>query len=569
MLPETELIAKIRQLIAQAELESAIDTMNTYLEGKKGAFRELSNLALQIKSQFEKVQRDESLGIISQENLKLSYNQITNQVIRLLNQLESPEEVAAASRKKSWIWIGAGAVLVLAAAAWFIFFRGGEKGADTGFCPDFGSGSVFKVLVLPFDPVDPGKTATVTHSQIKRRLTDFNKRFDIKAVVENPANIENFNQFPQSSEEADTIAKGCMSDLVIWGTTEKQGSDTFITETRFKFIKGSGNFNFNQLVMNDDDEIGSISSSSSITTEGVVVDTITSFTSITTQGTLTRRIEDMLSALLLGVIAHETGDDQKAVEILSSAEVQDSSASLLWGMTLADSYWKMGQAEKAESSLNQVLDEHPNYWLALNNRAMINFKKGNYQEAVSDLTRQIENKPTNSEALLNRAGIFLKLNQVDRAEKDIERVKILSATPEAVDKNTTVQDTTKTVHRVSAKLLEKRELELNQKKAEQNTRKLNAEAALKREPRNVNALLEKAEASLNLGDTRKAAEASGQVLNFDPKNLKAIAIKLEAEVGTRKFDQTLQAVRQSGVTKEELLKARPSLREVLEARREN
>ncbi len=569
MLPETELIAKIRQLIAKAELESAIDTMNTFLEGKKGAFRELSNLALQIKSQFEKVQKDESLGIVSQENIKLSYNQITNQLIRLLNQLESPEEIAATSRKKSLIWIGAGAVLVLAAAVWFIFLRGGEAGTETGFCPDFGSGSVFKVLVLPFEPVDPELTATVTHSQIKRRLTDFNRRFDIKAVVENPANIESFKQFPESSEEADTLAKGCMSDLVIWGTTEKKGSDTFITETRFKFIKGSGNFDFNQLVIRDDEGVGSVSASSSITTEGVVVDTITSFTSITTQGTLTRRIEDMLSTLLLGVIAHETGDDQKAVEILSSAEVQDSSASLLWGMTLADSYWKMGQAEKAESSLDQVLDEHPNYWLALNNRAMINYTKGNFPEAIADLSRQIENKPTNAEALLNRAGILLKMDLVDRAEKDIERVKTLVVESENLDKSGTRDSIQAPKTRIPAGAIEKRVFELEKKREEQKTRRVKAVTALTERPSDTNALLEKAEADLNLGDNRKAAEAANQVLSRDPDNPRALAIKLEAASGTTRFTQTLQQVRQSGVTREELLRARPSLREALEARKEN
>ncbi|HMQ87925.1 MAG TPA: tetratricopeptide repeat protein [Flavilitoribacter sp.] len=571
MLPETELIDKVRNLIANAELESAVDTVNAFLEERKGAYKELSNLALQIKSQFEKTQKDETLGIVSQENVKLSYNQITNQLVLLLGQLESPK-TAVAARKKSYMAIGGIVVLLaLITAAVFYFVNGGvQQQAADGPCPSFEKNSVFNVLVWPFRPLEADATKVLdTHGQIKTRLADFSESIPIKASILNPnVKPDDFSVLPGTNSEAENSGSQCHSNLVIWGTTERKKDDRIIITTRYNFIQNGNNFQFGKLVIGDDANVGTVAGASSISTEGIVVDTVTSLSSIATEGAPTKKIESILQ-ILFGVLAHESGDEENAVKILSTAQTQDSSASLLSGMALADSYWKMGQPDKAEASLDKVLDQHPNYWLALNNRAMIYYKKGKYAEAVSDLSRQIENKPENTDALLNRAGILLEMDQVDHAENDLKRVREVLDSRTPPDKNVQQGDTLASDGESTSRILDRRVIELKDKRKEQEDRKVKADAILQRDPRNLDALIDKAEASINLGDKKEAAEASGKALAIDSRNSKAIAIQLEATRDTRKFPQILEQTKATGVRKEELLKERPLLREVLETRKEN
>ncbi|GJM32854.1 MAG: hypothetical protein DHS20C18_18550 [Saprospiraceae bacterium] len=517
-----ELIREVRKLIGEAKPGEALLILTNTLSNES-AYKAYYRVALQLKSQYEKIKKEEQLGIVSFDNAQLAYNQITNAILELAEQLENGTPPPQKRKKTWWVASSLGVLGIVAAAAFFLL-----SGNESNDCPVFTPQSAFNILLLPFEQLAGEKA--FPHRAIKDRLIDFSTKFKLSTEIgtlELEPNDD--NRYPSNYGQAEKLGDGCRAQLIIWGTYETQIAGRNLIRTRYKFIDSGEKFAFSQINMEEDSKLDTVSSISSISTEGV----------------LTLDIEEQISMLLLGVVAHQIGDSKSSIDLLESISTPDSATLLLWGMTLADNYIATNNTDKAAGYYDKILKTHPNYGFALKNRAMINFSKGNYGEAVEDLNTRLEEVPQDTVALKARANIFLKNKRPDKAEKDISAYEQLNPKDHLIDK---LRD------QLSAQI------------KEQETLKTKADNTLSYDGNNLEALKAKANASLSLGDYQAASKAAEQYLKKRPKDAEVIGTLIEAKKAVNpdaNVETILEKAQKDGVSKEEVIRKRPILSRVI------
>ncbi len=489
----SQIIQKVRKLVSEAEIEKGLKELTAFLQ-QDNKYDELNRAALQALSEIQKTKRDEALGVISFENAKLSYNQVTHRTLHIVDLLEAGqynmESPAIQTTASRWIWIVGGLLFLVVAgifATRMIYQneRPNGKAQDAPYCPEYSLDSRFNILLFRFATV--GGPPLNSHLAFRNRLGQLGNTF--------PAEIGLFNddgnnqKLPANLRQAEQIGTDCDAQLIIMGQEESAGDNTIIL-TQYRFINLGENFPMTKLRI----------------TERQEVDTVTTISSITTEGKIVGNIEQAI-LLLFGVVAYETGDHGKAAELLARAEVTDSASTLLRDMTLGNSFLKMGDKNQALQAYDRVLQLHPEYPLALQNRATLYFEKGDYAGAANDLTTRVEANPEDPEARAQRGQIYLKIDQLDKARKDLEVAKRLNPNDRTVLRNIEV---------------------LKRKETEQKKVREKAEATLRIDPDNINALNQRATASKNLGDYRTAVTTAEKVLQKEPNNTNALSTLVES-----------------------------------------
>jgi len=380
---------------------------------------------------------------------------------------------------------------------------------------------------LPFIPLKQGEVPSDDiHWQIKGKLAELNDQAGINAGIEfyNIDVIKDKVRYPITTKEAERIARNCNAQLIIWGTTENEASGKNIVLTKYKFL----NIDLKKLLI----------------TSGTEVDTITSLSSIFTEGLLTEGIFSNMQ-LLFGVIANEMGKPEEAIAQLENIQPGDSAANVLVNMVLSDSHLATNHPEKALESVNKVLETHPAYPLALNNRAILNFEMGNTTEALNDINAIIELKPdTNklAEAFVTRSTIYLKIQALDKAEQDLEKASELK--PEA-DKN---------IQQLSKAISDERKVQIRIKRE--------AELMIQSNPNDMKALEDKASADKALGNEKEALYAAKAAVANNSKDPRVFSIVLEDAVktnDTNAFKKTNKKADQAGISRKELIQNAPLL----------
>ncbi len=504
-----ELIAEIKRRVGKAEIEDALQRLVDDLEQSGSKF---ANDAIQVQSLFRKTQKDEKQGLVSFDNAKLSYNQVTDQILDLLETIKEEELRAQSAQtvrsKVLWPWI-AGGVLVLAIIVALIFSNQNNTPvvvADAS-CPDFNNYSdttAFNILLIPFLPLAEGSESLESDIPILDNLTSFIEKYGINAAIRrykiNPkAELDRYESIITNKKK---LAEDCRVKLLIWGTKELESSGVkkFIANYKF-FSAGNGeHFAFAKLNVLEGSNMATVNAVSNISTEGVLI---------------SENLQNSIK-ILFGIIANEKGNTEAAIAQLENIEPSDSLTSLLWGMTLADSQIKSGQPEKALESLNKVLETHKDYGFALNNRAALNYQMGNLDLALQDYNTQIELKKGNdstslagrTEALIGRAAVYLKAESLDKAQEDIESAEKIKPQDPRIQQ---VKKEVKSQIKLTTDLKDR------------------AVAKLQMNPDDFSALMEKATYEKALGNYVDAASTAEKVLNHVPGSAKAYAIIIEAK----------------------------------------
>ncbi len=525
---KTALIREVRKLIGEAKPGEALNRLTTTL-ATAPKYKAYYRSALQLKSRYEKVKSDQQKGLVSFDNAQLAYNQITDAILELADKLESGTPPTGSKPKKTWWVAGAGIGIVLLAVAAFIFWPNTESADD---CPAYSQQSIFNILLLPFSQLAGEKA--YPHRAIRDRLVDFSTKYKLSTDIgtfELDPNDE--NRYPANYHQAEKLGAGCQAQLIIWGSYETQNAGPNLIRTRYKFINSGDQFAFSQLNMQENSQL----------------DTVSSISSISTEGTLTLGLENQISMLLLGIVAHQIGDTKTSIDLLENVSAPDSATLLLWGMTLADNYIASNDTDKAAGYYDKILKTHPNYGFALNNRAMINISQGNYGEAVEDLNTRLEDAPRDTLALKARATIFLKTDRLDKAEKDLNDYEKINP---------------------DDKRIEQLKDQLNSRIETQEARKDKAEQILTYDANNLDALKSKASASLSLGDYKTARKVAEQYLKKDPTNAEIIGTLIEATKAVNPeadVQPILDKAQKAGVSKEEVIQKRPILSRVIRRER--
>lgn len=533
------ILQQIRADISKANTKQALASLQNYLDQAGSDAVEAYNQVVQLAAQYEQTQRSEKFGMVSFADAKVSYNQINNGVLAILQELEGttpPSDtdlVLKPKKANKWLfWALPSGAVVLAALAYFLW-----PAAATETCPDFNPDTAFDILVLPFRPIIDEDEFVPVHQLFEiglNNLIDQNELSGKANVDSYGLSIAQSEDYPTSTLSATEISTGCNAQLIIWGITEKvEPGNQLILSTDYLFLDEDG-IQLDRQEIGMDNELTSTAINLDFPRRGRQIDTLGNISSITENIP-----SHLLSRLkfLLGVFAHESGDMVATQKILQEwpEEPLDDESTRIWGNLLADSYIQTNNDEQAEIAYTQLLERDPDNAIARNNRAIIAYKNGKFGSAINDLNAAIEKNDQDTIALVTRAYIYLEEGLLNEAEEDLREV-------EAIDPKRP------TIDPMVNKLKKKKEEEQRKKKA--------AAQDVRKNPRNVNALVTQATAERNLGNYDTSRRLAEKVIRLDPKRVEAYSIIQELDFLEKKDNKTIQRARSKGVTVENVAKDR-------------
>ncbi len=540
---QQSLVEQARELISDAETGKAIDLVEAFLKKDK-RYKILYREAVRLSYQYNKVKRDEEKAVISFDNAKLSYNQVSDSLLNLLDYIENDnlQPEALTSRPAAWqsvyqshrlLFLLGLPTLVLSVIVLVLVFKNpwaandggnGTVTAQKNECIVSFPESTLNILLLPF--FRPGGDPIQVEGLILERLEDMSQRLRLDTKVElcrefKPDVLLNY-------PDADVIGRRNKAGMVIWGRAEK-GRDVNVIKTRYKYLGKTDTLQFARLKWQGEKQIASDKVLSIITSEGELT-------------------EDIEAAVLmaLGLFADQTGNKEAALTAFENAAVKDSSAVLMKNMMLADAYLARSEPQKALASLDTLLATHPDYWLGLNNRAILRMDAGDNLGAIEDLSAALEKRPTDPDMLLARGTAFEESEQLYPAKADFE--KFVETNPERAAE---VQQKLETTN-LKIKRLENVVKQTDAKPSRNLTRR---------------DLITAADASRQLGDTRQTERIVTKGLELSPDNPKLIAIQVENLLKEKKTDEARKVLKSAfnrGVTKREIARHSPIVQRFME-----
>ena len=525
-----QLIKEVQQLMGEAQAGQALQTLLDFFN-KNPQYQTFSAYALQIKAALQENKNKAELGVLSSDQVKANNNQINYQILELLDHVKKDDFNWRPGKKQMGsrvITLSLSTAIVLILGIYFLVQSLQKEPATEvevqnmeAACPTFEPNTRFNIIVFPYGTYDNNQLKP--HQAVLERLIELGQTYDINLGIDFFNADENTPLFPKNDTEFSDFAKECRANLAIWGRSEKL-TDKTILKTQYKFLDVKESFLFNRIKIKEDTEI----------------DTVQSISSIANNGIVTENIEQAI-LLLFGVIASEIADPEVAIAALKKVEVNDSASTLLKGMTLADSYLRNDKPEKAVGVYDEVLETHPDYWFALNNRGMLKYQTGEYEQSIVDLSNTIALRPTDTAALSVRGAAYTKIGQVAKAKKDLKMAKSLDPNDQSIDDK--------------IKSLEKKEVELKRKEAE-------LEQQVEKRPNDVQALHTTASTNYNLGDYNKSIEYSEKAIRTNPKDAEAHITKIKSliELGdSTKVQESIRTAIKNGVKAEDIQQAIPEL----------
>ena len=546
LMSKTQIIAQVRKLIAEADIKQALEVLVNYVEKEKGQFEDFTDSVIQLQAQFNKTKIEEVKGIISANDAQLRYNQLNQKVLDLLELLSEGKPARApkpANNLKRMLpyAIALVAVGIIIGSIW-VTRKGNQTPAEDDQvvaaelpCPTFEPDSAFKILLLPFRPL-AGELQN-THLAIQERFGDLQNQWKINTDTEVLDIDATDNKiYPGDYKDASKMANTCAVQLVIWGTTETPSDGNTITRTRFKFLESGDRFAFKRLNIK----------------EGSQVDTVSSLSLIAAQGVITERLENMIR-LIFGLVAHEMDQSDAVIDLLAEIDdVDEDTTLLIQQMALADSYLSKKDSKKALESYNKVLEVHPNYGLALNNRGMLHLQEASYAEATEDFSRNLalDSTQADNKVLVARSEAYLKSNHLAKAKDDLNKAAVMKPDdPIVKEKLKEVEDKIE-----EQKVIKKRAENLKQA----------------RRSISVNEEVDFALSSQKLGEYDQAILEAEGILKRSPKNAEAFGVLMEsyhAKGDTAKAREVWERARRAGVDQSRIQEWTPLSRSLMKDRK--
>ncbi|MCB0705428.1 MAG: hypothetical protein KDC34_08975 [Saprospiraceae bacterium] len=401
---------RIRDLILDGDTSMALQELQTILESDP-KYHSLLSWHTLISAKYNRIEKEARRGLITEDKLDVSRNQTNDQLHQIIKQLREGNldvegsklepDLKPGTNRKWLIPVLALLVFGLAGFASWRFFLNGNNKVDA--CPGFADESQFNVMLFPFREVGGGKDLNPEIS-IMDRLDQLCNQNGIKSSIRIHGKQDESLDFQTASAEGDK----CNASLVIWGTVEEHANVMDLT-TRYKYLGNAEGLEVTKLQLEGESQ----------------VDTTTSISSIVREGVLTKNIEELILTIF-GLIAHEEEQYDVAIDALEKAGRQDTSGAILTGVLLADAYLAINNTQKAVEAYDKVLQVHPEYVLALNNKAALLFMAGNFTEASNDYSRIIQLDPKNTDALIGRIAANTKLDREEAVQADMEVLRRLS-----------------------------------------------------------------------------------------------------------------------------------------------
>lgn len=508
-----EIIKSTKIAITKAETQQALTQLIAFLESDR-QYSAMSKVAHLAKAKYERAEQDFTQGLIDREDTTFIYNNVNRTVLQLVADLEKDDfdlshyeqDMQPNVLLKRIGRILAGILIVAIGGLGYWIYNTEKEAAPGGVtCPVFREDAAFKVLLLPFQPnIENELTPHVT---IKRRLTDKSTKEQLSTSIEIDKDYFDNHDTPGRSE-AMFAGDFCRAQMVIWGIWEKTNNGNIIS-TDFKYLGNRDRFGFQKLKLESDDQI----------------DTVFAMSNIETQGTITQDIEKVIDNYF-GLIAELSGRPQAAIEPLKRAipSPNDTAAFLLNQMALADCYIRTGDHHAAGEVYDNILEVHPDYGFARNNRGVIMYQEGNYDQAVADISVKLAKTPNDTDARILRASAYLKQDKLEKAEEDLEHIRIITPDRQHIQKRVDELEEKKKSKRI---IIEQATTELNENKNE------------------INALNRRAAAYESLGQHDKAIADANRVIALNKENQKAYQTLITAYKENNQRTKAIDMLRQA------------------------
>lgn len=524
-----KVIKEVKGLLGQAETKTALAKMLAFLDSEP-KYKKLAALARLAQSKYLRASRNLDSGTITNQEANLTFNLVTRTLLKLIDDVEHNQlkptgydiQPSMFSSKLVRILTAITVLMGLALGVWIYieFFKSEETVVNGVECPEFDESSEFNILILPFESANSSPIGA--HTYIKRRIDELADHHGLNINIEIFKNYFEENDSPGIKEATD-IGTECGARLVIWGVSETTNKGKIVS-TSFKYLE-EDKFKFTKLQVD-----GSINN---------VVDTLSSFSSIQTDGVLTTEIETIIY-IVFGLVANRSHHYESAVAAFEDAKSMGvnlqvaqvkgdtSTATLLPQMILADSYIATDEQEKALMTYDTILKAHPNYGFALNNRAVLNIKRKNFPKAIDDLEVQLIIQPEDAKVLTTKAQVHRELEQLDKADKDLEKAEQIAPQDIRVQKEKQVLDSLK---------VEKRKI------------KADATEEIKQNPRNPEPYIQRAAAHYSLGEDAAALEDAETAAQLNQTSSVPYIIKIntfQKENDTTNINRVLKEATQKG-----------------------
>lgn len=530
---KSELIDQIKHWVGEAEFEQALQRLLGFLD-RDPKYRRLSKIARKTQALLNKTKGDERRGIISFDNAKLNYNIVSDSILQLLNNLEQnelnpPRYAIEKDKTPKWqLMVSILTLVVLLAGLAFWMFNKSNP-ISTKDCPAFEKSSEFNVLLLPFDNLDG--TNLAPHKQIKKGLADKIEEYQLQGQADVEISERDLGENnAMTTSEAQSIGWECEASLVMWGSSETVDNQKEII-ANYKLIK-KDRLDLDMLQIDEEAES---------------IQKVKRISGITADGLLTKNV-DLIIRAFFGLAAHEMGNYEIAIENLQPvansidpANVQDSSALMMIQTTLADSYINTGQSDMAIAAYDKVLERHPGYKLANNNKAILLYQNQQYEEAIPYLNNVIQMDTSNWMLRKVRADSYYQINKLDKAQVDYKAIQ------QKEPSNPKVNQRIKSIN----------------KKMDVNRSKASAGNKLIANYQNLSALQNSATANRSIGNYGNATRDASKILKLENNNWVAHNILIEAALERKDTTQAKKRAQQAikaGVPAPQLYRLYPFLK---------
>ncbi|MBK8969422.1 MAG: tetratricopeptide repeat protein [Saprospiraceae bacterium] len=506
----------IKKSIAQGNLEEAYNQLVALLDSSED-YAELADIARVNQADLYQLKAQTLKGTISPEDARLTTNQLADKALLLIRQLETgkvffEEEIKPTSRKALRYYIIGGIVALVSAFLVWQFWDY-KKSQDT--CPVFSQTAELKVMILPFkqtgtqaggDPAfdimdDLNDLIEQTPGLRVRALADVNEQYNID------------QDYPNSAQAVE-IAQGCNVQMLVWGKVNQFGrrSKDYTVDVRYRLIDAggvryAGDTTINRLL--------------AVTEEANWTSDVRAISRL-----LYMVLANQLQVPIAANILQELGTGATArLESDTLAPPVDTSTSFV----LADYYIMKNEKDSAIAQYNKVLAYFPENSTALTKRGALYFQKEDYKAAARDLGAVTSCSENTADALQKtRIKAYLESEQPEKAKKELETAR----ENKSLDGAWLNEATSKVRDSLSALKVRRDQMERMATKTSSTKVRVSA-----------------AKANLGLGETESALMYANEALKKDPKNLEAVQIAVDAQLqrgDTAKAASTIREAERAG-----------------------
>lgn len=399
--------------VANGDISQAFQHLIQYVE-QDGRFPKLVTAARLMQTEYNTHHEKELQGVTSSEENRLALNRAGKGVLEILQSVETGDQSfsSTTAKKKFNYWFVIIPVLVLASIGIGIFIN------DTYFetdhpktpapdtlseasikpisiaCPGFSNNAPYKVTILPFKALSSQQIAVQTQivDEFGKNLMSESPTMRMVGLINNFDVNRRYPDYPF----ADSLLNACGCDMIVWGNylSEKEVNISFYCP----LFQPEDRQSIDSLLQKRD------------------------------QGEFTASIQ-IAVRILAARLYLAKGEPNKAIPIaqnVQKAATKEGSktAKSMATMTLAQSYIRTGQPEKAIQQYDTILREDPRHPLALNNKAVLSVKQ-KHIDAPKDVERAIAVNPPSIGLHLLATEEYERLGDRDNAFKFLEKANKL------------------------------------------------------------------------------------------------------------------------------------------------